>query len=644
MRFDTLLAVISSGLFAPLLLMAGGFILAVGGAIFLWLRRRKPAKAEPVAEGQAEPIADKEEPSHAASPTPAASEGRRRRSLVGGAERDEGTPSGTTVADEMEADEPAETEVEEAEFTDEVQDSETDDLASSEPIDESVEEEALATDTDEGAEFDDTELEPEWIEADTGPSEATIAAGAAAAVAVSSDHEVGDDTDDADPVSLAIDAARLHPIVFRQFLPQSPDEDGLSFYGGQPVGPSDFEWPRQDGVPLTFMMQWDCVKLSEQDATGLLPRDGALYCFLNLNWGASEGDGHGHVFIHHAGPTEAWAQIAVPEDAPPIFGSEGKWGVSGCTPEIENADDYVPRVMPRFPIEPIALEYPHGEPSEDNEDRTYWSDDSETAEALLVLENQATDATGEIPDLETPHQPFARPFPAFPHDFGAIRILAATMLEAVQRPPTYKLDRIFPDHSKEELDALFETWKGEAQELYLLGTQRPMGHPVEQQIADDIWQWVEARKEMIDLMFSGKTVPQSVELSLGVGSEALSAIPSDFIDKAMSNHVLAREYMTNEDFDPEKHGTRDDYLNLLEERALERVRAVSGPTPARIFGPPSYVQGYVEELIDDHVLLLELHGAEPGHNFGEGVLQYLITPEDLAAGRFDQVKSVISAY
>jgi hypothetical protein len=57
------------------------------------------------------------------------------------------------------------------------------------------------------------------------------------------------------------------------------------------------------------------------------------------------------------------------------------------------------------------------------------------------------------------------------------------------------------------------------------------------------------------------------------------------------------------------------------------------------------VQGYVEELVDDHLLLLELTNCSgPEHHFGEGVLQYLITPDDLAAGRFDQVKSVLSGY
>jgi hypothetical protein len=57
------------------------------------------------------------------------------------------------------------------------------------------------------------------------------------------------------------------------------------------------------------------------------------------------------------------------------------------------------------------------------------------------------------------------------------------------------------------------------------------------------------------------------------------------------------------------------------------------------------VQGHVEELVEDHLLLLELgSGSGPEHHFGEGVLQYLITPEDLAAGRFDRVKAVLSSY
>lgn len=635
MRFDLLLATSNSGLYAALALMIGGFVLAVGGlAALLWRRKKlsKPAPSPTVVDQEAPdtPTAEVVD-APASTPAPAVPEGRRRRSLVGGAERDNGTPAGVSVS----ADDAADEEPDGQEPLDDY-----------DQVEDAVEGEQGDSDGASEAEF--SEIEPEFEEA-TQPetAEASVAGAAIEDLEDPQDpveeHAEHTEPDTSVPAEIAL--ARANPIVFRQFIPQSPAEDGLSFYGGQPIGPADFEWPRQGGVPLTFMMQWDCMQLSTQDVSGLLPDDGVLYCFINLNWGGEGGSEHAHAFVHHSGPTDDWSPVTLPSDAPPVFGSQGPWGVTGCTPEVENAENYVPRLMPRFPFEPIAFEYPMAGPDQDAGADRFWSDAEQTAEALLAVQQVGKVAVGDISDIETPHQPFARPFEAFPHDFGAIRVLAAAMLDALQRPPKYKLDRVFPDHSKEELDTLFETWKGEARELYLLGTQRPLGHPVEQQIADDIWQWVEARKDMIDLMFNGKTVPQSIELSLGVGSEALGAIPADLIENAMSNHVVAREYMTNEDFDPDKHGSREDYLKLSEEGKLDRVRKVSAGTPARIFGPPSFVQGYVDELIDDHVLLLELHGgAEPGHDFGEGVLQYLITPQDLAAGRFDQVKSVISAY
>lgn len=636
MRFDMLLAIISSGLYAPLALMVGGFIVAVGGlTVLFWRRKKLVASAAnvdvgkggaPEPEGVKEQAADPS-PSPSKSPAPQAQEGRRRRSLVSGAERETGIP-----ADELRADEGANVDAPELntpEDEDEVEfDAYTVDSADEldveqrlEPSDETDDEPDQATvhGQDQEAEWTETEPEPE-------PEPAYL----------TEEHE--------ETTQVAL--ARANPIVFRQFLPQSPRADGLSFYGGQPIGPSDFEWPRQEETPLTFIMQWDCVQLAEQDATGLLPEDGVLYCFANLNWG--EGDGNsessGHAFIHCTGPTDGWAPISPPNDAPPVFGSEGAWQVIGCTSEVENAEDYVPRLLPHFPFEPVALDYPTGGFATQQEDHRFWSEGDHTAEALLELERRGRDEDDDIPDIETSHEPFARPFPAFPHDFGAIRVIAAEMIDALRHPPEYKIERLFPNLSQDERGALLASWKDEAKEIYILGTQRPMGHRVEQNIADDIWQWVEERKGVIDLGFQ-ETVLASTDLSLSVASSALGSIPDELIQKAMNNHVLAREFMVDENFDPDRHASQDGWLQLKEAGKLERVRAVMASAPPRVFGPPSYVQGYVEELIEDHLLLLELPGdGGPGHHFGEGVLQYLITPEDLAAGRFDQVKSVISAY
>jgi hypothetical protein len=64
-----------------------------------------------------------------------------------------------------------------------------------------------------------------------------------------------------------------------------------------------------------------------------------------------------------------------------------------------------------------------------------------------------------------------------------------------------------------------------------------------------------------------------------------------------------------------------------------------------MFGPPSFVQGAVEEYLEEWVLLLELSSRRPiGLEFGEGVLQFMIRPADLRDKRFDKVQLIASAY
>lgn len=453
------------------------------------------------------------------------------------------------------------------------------------------------------------------------------------------------------PLPEAIEAARWRPIVFRQFLPEGPGKDGLSFYGGQPIGPADFVWPRSHGskgVPLTFIMQWDCAQLAVQDATGLLPKDGVLYCFLNLDWGNHEEFIEGHAFIHRSGPTDGWSEIALPQDARPVFGAEGAWQMEYCTSDVENAQDFYPRTLARFPFEPIAMNYPVAAIDLDEGERLFWSDKG-AAEAVLRAHKSGIVDDGELPYFNgrtfgDPPPPFGRPFAAFPHDFGAIRILAAQMIKKLARPDDYVAKIGFPDLSDEERAERFASWRAEAKELYRLGCQRPLGQPVDQSIADDIWQWVVDRRAVVDIGFD-RLVKASVDLSLGSGSKALASVPEGLIEQAMNDHALAREFMIDEHFDPAKHGTREEWARLKDAGELDTERQLHARTPAHMFGPPSYVQGDVEEMIDDHLLLLELPGnSGPEHYFGEGVLQYLIHPEDLAARRFDRVKSVLSGY
>ncbi len=111
---------------------------------------------------------------------------------------------------------------------------------------------------------------------------------------------------------------------------------------------------------------------------------------------------------------------------------------------------------------------------------------------------------------------------------------------------------------------------------------------------------------------------EAVDLSLSVSSEALGNIPAKWIDKAMDAHALAREYEGDE-------GLR-----------------IHAPVPARMFGPPSFADGQSQALLDEQILLLELpSGSGPQHDFEGKVLQYWISPDDLAAGKFDEVTPVV---
>lgn len=125
----------------------------------------------------------------------------------------------------------------------------------------------------------------------------------------------------------------------------------------------------------------------------------------------------------------------------------------------------------------------------------------------------------------------------------------------------------------------------------------------------------------------------------------MGALPANLVARCAEQHRLAVAYLRDEYPDRSNPDALARWKVREAEGTLQEVRSLHAPCPNHMFGPPSYVQGYVEEYLKEWVLLLELSTRSPiGHEFGEGVLQFLIRPSDLRAGRFDQVKLVASAY
>ena len=454
------------------------------------------------------------------------------------------------------------------------------------------------------------------------------------------DAEYAEPDDPAAPA--VIEAARHRPIVFREAFPPVRGQV-LSHYGGVPSAPAGFAWPRfafEDGErPLTFMMQWDCRELAGQDVTGLLPRDGLLQFYVDLRWQ----DMDAFRFIHVPGDPSGWQPIEPPADLPPLYGDQTAWMVRHCSRHLPAGEQACPVLLPRWPFTPLAFDYPV-----ESEEDWFWSENS-SAERLIQLQNSLGDPPVGYHPGKT-YQDGPRPFPAFPHDWAAVRIACATVLDTLTKP----LGRL-PDSIGKLDDAAREARiaeiKAEAAELYTFAAGHPLGGKVPADLSDQIWEWL---APLNGLYFASQLAKESANTSLGLGSDAAGAIPAELLDAVWSGHALGLAYMRDEYAHEylkrcgdgvERSEAERRYAEEKAAGTLPQTRQIHAPTPNHMFGPPAFVQGDVEPFIADHLLLLEFSSRSAiGIELGDGVIQYLIRPADLKAGRFDRVQVVASAY
>lgn len=425
--------------------------------------------------------------------------------------------------------------------------------------------------------------------------------------------------------STTIECARLNPIVFREIFP--PPTTGLSFYGGVPIGPEGFTWPRARNkrlnASLSFVMQWDCSELAKQDPTGLLPDSGVLYLFCDLTWG----EPFDFQFVHVSGSADEWHVLPIPTDLPPVYGDEGVHLVPYCSPRVEKRVQDVPRLLPRWPFASTAFSYPDSESGGDTDGR-FWNDGGAVGEALLTLESlEGSQATEFHKDSSL----FGRPFPTFPHDYAAVRLVAAELLDRLHRPnPSMLRDKFEHDRM-----TILQRWRDNAAELYTAATSHPPAARVERSASDRIWGLFE---EMAPALQQGwnSIVQECVNTSLGIESEASSEVPTDLMAVCAQRHRLASVYLSDE-----RHRSP---LPATDTPAVQ-TRSIHAPHPNHMFGPPSFVQGHVEEYLEGWVLLLELSSRKQiGHEFGEGVYQFMIRPAHLRERQFGQVRLIASAY
>lgn len=473
----------------------------------------------------------------------------------------------------------------------------------------------------------------------------TPADGAAAPVVSRASQLNSASAADMDP---SIDLARHRFIVFRQVFPP-PLNPGLSFYGGVPIGPPGMAWPRSrtDNSPLTFVMQWDATALAAEDATGLLPRDGAVYFFSNLGWGP----GGDFCFIHIGGDGRDWAPLPAPADLPPIFRKAPSVQSTLAALYVPTEPLHAPLLLPRWPFVPVGIDYTKSMEGDDSngEGRRFWTEGHELSVALL----RAQDRLAMPLALKVPKPGFERPFPAFPHDWAAVRLVAASALKKLEHASAAKLQSFMPQADAPAREARAAGWRQEALALYDEAAAFPLCVAVPQDRADLIWDRIEQFQPVFWPSF-GHVVDEAVNLSFGLGSDRIDAIPAEYVEACAARHRLAtltirteyeHEFKSNRGLNLPQQEVSALYTQAKAAGKLQSVRDIWAPPPNRMLGPPRYVQGDVEEFVDEWVLLLEISSSHPiGWEMGDGVLQFLIRPEDLRARRFDRVEVITTGY
>ena len=413
-------------------------------------------------------------------------------------------------------------------------------------------------------------------------------------------------------------AASRQAVVFRQCFPPPHDDPSLSFFGGAPIAPKGFRWPRsRNGVdgskPFSFLMQIDCAAVPGSARLGLLPDRGVLYFFMDLTW--SEPDAFR--VLHADGPQEEWTAVPPPDDLGAAYGDQAAYMWKWTKSPRE-----CPKLLPKWTFQPVMIEIPRGayDPAEQEEGEDaplLWPGEKATAEALRDAQGEeVVSAPFRVGDFIDSDGAMRRPFANYPHDWRAVQIVTGLVLDRVGKKHRLPSTAALRHLSEAERDALVAEIRGEAETWFSRAAAQPAHAEVPRSESDQFWSWL-ADKAWLMRYVMGEAMTMSVEASLVHSREAAVRVPPEVARRVHGRHALA----------------------------VGSEQGLFVTTPDRMLAPPVDVQGHQWDRAKTHLLLLELSSNEGlGHHFGEGVYQFWITPADLKAHNFDKVELTADAY
>lgn len=443
-------------------------------------------------------------------------------------------------------------------------------------------------------------LEPPASLDSVGTWEAEVLAAEQAAAAASGEPPAAA----APPAPSPPDAARaLHEVrdqavLFQQHVP--PQADARSYWGGRPRLAPGVVWPAfttPDGTEraMSFLVQIACDEVPAGARLGLFPDTGVLHVFLDLAWGE-----HWRWWcLWTPGDPAAWAEAVPPPSLPHAYADRGHW-----TWPRDDAD--WPRLLPRWSFTPLLVE---GTPTDEPVDQTADpGDDEERVWPGTIDLPTALQGLGAVVD-QVP-VPGGRPFATFPHDWRSVTITIGHLTHHLERAVRWPSMGGADEDAAALLRGHLETWAARSRE-------HAPEEPLTADESNEAWHALLEENPFASRAMRD-AVHDSVEATLA-DSQSRAVLPEEAFALVRSRHALASR---NPD-------TGHLHVN----------------TPDRMLAAPTCVQVEGDERAAEWLLLLEV-SSHPGigHEFGEGVLQFWIRPDDLASRRFERVELTGEAY
>ena len=417
------------------------------------------------------------------------------------------------------------------------------------------------------------------------------------------------------PIDVDVERASKHAIVFRQHFPPR-HERTLCFFGGAPIAPSDFQWPRpatsgEAAKPFNFLMQIDCAAIAEAGRAGLLPDCGVLYFFLDVAFAQVDAS---RVLYADGRDADRWTVVQPPGDLGPAFGDKAVW-----TWKWPQSLDDCPKLLPKWTFDPVVIDLPAPQPEPDEDGAVspvLWPGEKATADILRAAQGEDVGNWFTIKDFTVKDGSLLRPFADFPHDWRAVQICSGLIAERLRNEFGLMGTSVYRERPKEEREAVRLQIREEALAWSARATSHAPFAAVLQPEKDEFWSWLQTNSWLVRYVIV-EAVTQSIEASLVDSPEAAARIPADVARRIHNRHALA----------------------VLSENGIY------ANNPNRMLAPPVDVQGNQWDRAKTHLLLLEISSNEGlGHHFGEGVIQFWIAPADLKARRFDKVELTADAY